>query len=100
MLRMMRRNVMVDLGPAVAGWDSDIIVAPDDYTKVNLIGSIIAVGPKCRLFRATDLGKRVAVQAIQDGDRRFSPRQSLDLGLPAHWHVIAFEEKVLFAMEK
>jgi len=94
MIKPMRQMVLIDMGKPRAGWESEIIVAPDRYTKINAIGKIVGVGPKCRIISKADIGKEVMVDAIKDEDARFHPRDSKGYGLPEHWHFLAHESRL------
>ena len=99
MLKMLRKNLLVDTGDLVSPIASNVIVYPDEYKKVNVRGTIKSVGPACRMFGAGDVGKEVVVQSFHSSDHNLSPTASEAVGLAKHWHFIAHEDRVQIAIE-
>lgn len=99
-MKMLRQNVLVDLGGAIAPWDESIIVAPGAYKRVNVKGRIVSVAGGCRLFNEKDFGRTVVVEPVEDLNRRMSPDQAAGFGLRPSWHVIAHENNVQIAIDE
>ena len=94
---MLRSNVLVDCGPTISRWKSDLIVAPDAYKQINAKGKIVSIGSKCSRLSQKDVGREVVIGIIRDENARLPPESAKKLGLPAHWHFIADETKVICA---
>lgn len=99
MLKPLRKTVLVDMGPPCAGWDSEIIVCPDEYKKLNNKGTIRALGARVTRLSPGDIGKECIIGLVLDEESRISPRHSADLGLPRHWHVLCPERQVISVHE-
>lgn len=94
MLTPLRRNILVDLGPPISNWESDIIEAPQGWKCLNLIGTLTAVGPKCVTVAREEIGRRVLMRSVVNEESRINPRQAQRYGLPAHWFLLAPEDKL------
>lgn len=94
MLKPLRKNVLVDMGPPALL--SEIIEIPDFCQGVGMKGRIVAKGPKCLL--PVQEGTEVLVQRVTDYCRVFDPRYSERIGLKPHWHVLAQEDKLVLEM--
>lgn len=99
MLKPLRQMLLVNMGSHRARWESDIIVAPEQWSQIDSIGVIVGVGGKCKRFSEADKNKRVLVGIINNGDHRFSPIESKELGLPELWHFLVHENKIKMMLE-
>lgn len=93
-MKMLRRNVLLDMGELVGRYKTVLVELPDTSKAINIMGNIVSVAKGCRQFGEKDIGKKVIMKIFHDGDSRFSPEMSEQLGLKKHWHVIAHEEKL------
>jgi uncharacterized ferredoxin-like protein len=94
MLKMMRRNVLIDTGGLQGPFGLDKIICPDIYKRKQVMGTIVGVGPKCRMFSDADLGRKVIFRAQHAYDLEISDKVAPRYGLAATFHLIAFEEDV------
>lgn len=94
MKKLLRRNLLIDLGKPIDQLGADIIITPDKYKRLDNFGVIRNVSPGCRLFSKSDIGKKVICSTFHREDSRFSPTQSVKLSLNPHWHFIIPEQYI------
>lgn len=91
---MLRRNVLIDMGPRVNRTGSDLIETPDLYKLINSEGKIVAVAPQCRLVRQDQIGSRCIMGIVRNIEDRIPPQQAEKFGLNKHWHFLIHEKYV------
>jgi len=100
MLRMLRKNVLIDFGPVVNTLGAKLIETPDVYKRVNNIGEIMSVGSRCSRLGSSDIGKKCVVNVIKDMEMRLPPAACEKAGLKRHWHFIVHESRIQVLLEK
>lgn len=95
MLRMMRRNVLVDSGERQNVLGSVLIETPDAYKRLNSTGVIVDVAPGCRVVSHADIGSRCVVGLAKSDMERLTPDQAEACGLSKTWHFICHESKLV-----
>jgi hypothetical protein len=91
--------VLVDLGKTINQLGSERIITPDKYKRIDNCGTIVATGPKCRLFNQSHIGKKVLVETYHRDDSRLNPTVSEKYGLKPHWHFLLPEDKLELIIE-
>lgn len=100
MIKPLRKNVLVDCGKAINQLESDLIVTPDKYRRLDNQVKIVAVGSKCELFTEKHVGKTVIVEIFNNEETRYSPRVSEKYGLNHSWHMMVPERFIQLLIEK
>lgn len=100
MLKMLRKNVLVDLGPPANVLGADKIKIPDKYKRIDSRGTILSIGPQCQLLEQSAVGEECFIGINQNSEGRFNPRASEALGLKPHWHFIVPEKLVQVTLEE
>ncbi len=92
----MRRNLLIDLGPPISNWKSEIIEAPKSarWKCLNTVGTLIARGPKCQAVTQDEIGKQVLVKSVVNEECRINPDQAQTFGLQPHWYLLCPEDKM------
>lgn len=98
-MKMLRRNVLIDLGPAVNVLGSTLIETPDVLKRMNAKGKILSVGPKCLKLDPDMVGQEVIIETVTNQERVLLPRHAEAFGLKPHWHAIAHEDKISLLLE-
>lgn len=90
----MRRMVLVDMGKTIDQLGAEYIITPDKYKRIDNIGTVISIGPKCRILTREDLGESCLVPNVHHEEYRFNPEKSERLGLKKNWHLMMLEDDV------
>lgn len=98
MIKMLRRNVLVDCGQKIGRYDT-ALEQHEDYKRVNSMGTILNVGPDCRLLNASAVGKKCILGIVKGEDNLIVPRHAPSYGLPPAYYFIAPENKIQIVME-
>jgi len=99
MKKTLRNTVLVDCGKAIDQLGSNLIITPDKYKRMDNIGTIVLVGPKCVLLTKDDVGKKVITGIYGRDDCRFSPKASKEMALKEHWHIRVPEDYIEALLE-
>lgn len=100
MLKMMRRMVLVDMGPVIDQLGAELIETPEKYKRIPNIGTIISIGPKCRTMKREDLGEECLIPNVKYSEYKFNPNSSANLGLKKHWHFMLLEDDIQLVIHK
>lgn len=99
MKKVLRKNLVIDFGKTIDQLGSELIHTPDQYKRINNIGTIVLVGEGCQYFTHKDINKKVIVGQWNRMDCRFSPKAAKSLGLKERWHFIVPEQHIECLLE-
>lgn len=97
---MLRKNVLIDLGPRVNHIGSDLIETPDAYKLLNSEGTVVDVGPQCRLISKDQIGEKCIMGLVRNLENRLPPTHAEKFGLKPHWHFMVHERHVICELRK
>lgn len=94
MLKMVRKNVLVDLGPPTNLLGAKLIELPDKYKRINSEGHILGFGPQCRKIGSGSIGKKCVIGINHNPETKLNPQLSKTFGLEPHWHFMVHEDLI------
>lgn len=100
MLKMIRKNVLVDLGPPCNVLGANLIEVPDKYKRISSRGKIVSVGHHCQSIEQDAVGKECIIGINHNPESKFNPKTSEKLGLKPHWHFIIHEKLIHTILDK
>jgi len=99
MVRVLRRNVLVDMGELTNLVGAKLIEVPEAYKRINSRGKIVHVADGCRILDKSHIGRECVIGVIRHADNRIPPRQAKEMGLNEHWHFIVPETQIHTVLE-